>query len=268
MTLKAIPQRPLLYYELMTSDNLEICSECNGTGVNPEYAELNLDLFNVQLSFGRYYNEIIYISCSKCYGHGYIDWIDNIRGIQGRIDYDLLTELRWNCIEFLLMLLSGSPKEYVEGSHYESGIHVVYGWDIDVEQGLIDFNKHKSVVSKYLDEGNKNWINAQINKSMVVQGKACTNCLKLVPDKVLIERCNKTLKLLPAIPGDEINYQNFIVPDRNFPLFRLCDTCNAKLNQYEIEKLKDAAFYKDYNRNMIPEFFNKNGTYYDIDNFI
>ena len=92
---------------------------------------------------------------------------------------------------------------------------------------------------------------------MIINGKACTNCLKLVPDKVLIERCKKTIKLLPAMPDDEVNYQNFIVPDRDFPLFRLCDTCNQKLTKYEINQLKEVAFDKNNNMNPSKHFYKK-----------
>jgi hypothetical protein len=262
MTVKSIPRDPWLYYYLQLHNNLEICVNCNGNGANPEYAELNLDLYNIQLSLGRKEKQIIFIRCPRCCGSGLLDsndWVANAMAPKYGLYDECLISSDWICLEFLFMVLNKSPKKYIEGCNweYDCDCHMICGLEFDLEEGLVNFNKYKSVVSKYLDGGNKNWINAQINKSMVVQGKACTNCLKQVPDKVLIERCKKTLKLLPAIPGDEINYQNFIVPDRNFPLFRLCDTCNAKLNQYEIDKLKDVAFDKDNNWSLSVEFYEK-----------
>jgi hypothetical protein len=259
MTLKAIPQRPWLYYELILSDNLIICPVCNGTGANPEYADLNLDLFNAQVSLGRNESLIIFVYCSKCYGVGYMDWVKSMTGLEPGDYDDLFTSLKWNCIEFLFMTLAVSPKDYIEGIYSESGglCHVVYGKDLDVDYSLINFNKYKSIVSNYLEDKDRDLINCIINKAMIINGKACTNCLKLVPDKVLIERCKKTLKLLPAMPDDEVNYQNFIVPDRDFPLFRLCDTCNQKLTKYEINQLKEVAFDKNNNMNPSKNFYNK-----------
>ena len=254
MTLKAIPQRPWLYYEVMVSDNLMICPECNGTGASPEYADLNLDLYNVQLSWGRAYNNLIFVWCSKCYGAGYIDWIDNIVGIQAGMSGKLFTDLRWNCVEFLLMLLSGSPVDYEEATHYESGIHVVYGWDIDVDQGLDNFNRHKSIVSKYLEEGDRDWLNAIINDAMAVQGRACTKCFRLVPDEILIERCKKTHNLLPVMPGDEVDYKTLIAPERDYPLFRLCDSCQENMTQSEMAHLKRVAFDKNDPEHFSAEF--------------
>lgn len=262
MKVNSIPRDPWLYYYLQLHDNLEICVNCNGNGANPEYADLNLDLYNVQLSLGRKVKKIILIVCPRCCGSGLLDsndWIANVMAPKFDDYNEHLISLEWNCLEFLFMLLNKSPKDYTEGCYWEYNCdcHVIYGWELHLEEGLVNFNKYKSVVSKYLDEDIRNWINAQINKSMVVKGKACTNCLKIVPDKVLIERYKKTHKILPAIQGDEINYTYFIAPDGDHPLFRLCDSCNQKLTQYEIDCLKEVAFDKDDNMNLSRDFYDK-----------
>ena len=242
--MKAIPQRPMLYYEVMTSENLMVCPICNGTGANPEYADLNLALYNAQLSWGRAYDELIFVECSKCYGEGHIDWIKSMTGIEFDQFKEFFIDLRWICLEFLFMALSKLPTDYGLNRYFDycSYDYVIYGEEFDVDQSLINFNRYKSVVSKYINNKDRSMINDAICRGMILNGKGCTKCSIIVPDDILIERFKKTYNLIPAMPDYEVDYREFLPPDKDFPLFRLCDVCNNSMTQCEINELKKISF--------------------------
>jgi hypothetical protein len=259
MTLKSIPNRPWLYYELMTSDNLMICPECNGTGANPEYADLNLDLYNAQVSWGRDEKSIIFVRCSKCYGAGNIDWIEGIIGKEKGEDDELFTTPISVCIEFLISALIGPNKDYGILNYYDIN---KLCWRIDWVRNNMDyslkcFNMHKSIVSKYMTEFLRDEFNRAINIELIFKGQACTKCFSLVTDEILYDSLKEKYKIIPFLPGDEVNYKALFTPDTNFPLFRLCDSCQKNMAQSEITHLKRVAFDKNYPEHFSAEFLEK-----------
>jgi hypothetical protein len=241
--INSIPQRPWLT-EALKDDVNTPCSRCKGTGGDPYYKELNQSLFNAQVSWNRPNDNIVIFGCKKCYGDGYLDWPKNIRGRKAEGDDQFFIDPAWNSVEFLLSALTGPDNSYEVGMYFNKidGIWEIAGQLLDVDKGLSNFYKHKALVGKYLKKAHRNMLNRSINLALVFKGKACTNCLRIVPDKVIIKRIKETCKLIPALPNDKINYSALYKPDNHYPLFRLCDACAKSTSKHEIKQLKTIAF--------------------------
>ena len=259
MTTKSIPKRPWLKRVLKSDQSMFVCEKCNGTGGDPKYNDLNYDLHNAQISWNRKNREIILFCCTKCYGEGYIEWIENATGKQLIDGEELLINPGWNSVEFLLSALTGPKIKYTIGFHYNSSED---DWDIpkkdlDIDQGINNFYKFKHLVRDFLNEGHRRILNFAINDALVFNGKACTKCFSLVPDKILVDRLKESSKIIPAMPHDEINYDAMIISDPNYPLFRLCDACNKNISLSEIEQLKRMAFKQNNSQEFSVEFIQK-----------
>jgi hypothetical protein len=258
MTQNIIPQRPWLN-EVIKSGDFEICANCNGTGSNPEYADLNLNLYNAQVSWGKEPNKIFFVYCQKCFGDGYLDWIDNVRGKPPEKYSELTTDPWFVCAEFLILALFYKNSNYDYGRYFD---HYVFGWGIqhdkiDLDEGLKNFIKHKSLVAELLTDDQRNMFNCDITIAFMLKGQACTKCFRLLPDKVLYDRLKETYKLIPAIPTDEINYETLYTPDIDFPLFRLCDVCNKNTSFSEILELKRKAFNQNNTRKLSSDYLSE-----------
>jgi hypothetical protein len=104
----------------------------------------------------------------------------------------------------------------------------------------------------------RNRINGAINRAMIYSGRACTKCFSrvdVVPDEFQLKD-SKNLQSY-SMPNDEFNYKTLIIPDKDFPLFRLCDNCNKNISQSEIKNLKRVAFNKDNTMGFSMEFIEK-----------
>jgi hypothetical protein len=243
MTQNIIPQRPWLN-ESIKSGDFEICANCNGTGSNPEYNDLNNGLYNAQISWGRERKKIIIVCCPRCGGAGYLDWIENTMGKKMSKYDELFINLEFNCVEFLISALTGPHRDYDICKYFDTTID---DWQIDYDElnidlGLKNFFEYKPLVSDYLTDAVRFMFNTVINRAFIIQGKACTKCFDLVPNDMLYDRINRNYKLIPAIPDNEINYEAIYTPDVDFPLFRLCDICDKNTSSSEILDLKKIAF--------------------------
>jgi|WetSurMetagenome_2_1015567.scaffolds.fasta_scaffold148959_2 hypothetical protein len=259
MTTKSIPKRPWLKRVLKSDQSMFVCEKCNGTGGDPKYNDLNYNLYNAQISWNRKNREIILFCCTKCYGEGYIEWIENATGKQLIDGEELLIDPGWNSVEFLLSALAGPKNKYTIGFHYNSSEN---DWetakeDIDINQGITNFYKFKHLVKDFLYERHRRNLNFEIYDALVFNGQTCTKCFSLVPDKILIDRLKENSKIIPAMPYDEIDFEAMIISDPNYPLFRLCDACNKNISLSEIVQLKKMAFTQNNSQEFSEQFIDK-----------
>lgn len=240
-----IPQKSDLEHTLKKNDQLMICSRCNGTGTDPRYIKLNNKLYDIQKAWGREDRITIFVNCRKCDGYGYIDWVDNAVGSKNKNDREPdLTSVRNAAKAFLCSALYGANSDFDVTDFYDGYMNDFFLSEdlVDLDKGIKNFESHKDLVMQHLTLEDRMFYYSSIRGTYIYRGKTCTNCFELVLDKDPLEKTNKRDKLNPHIPGEEINYCNKIIKDKNYPLFRLCDDCRKNLSDKDIIHIKREAF--------------------------
>jgi len=240
-----IPTKSNLKRYLMKNDHLMICPRCDGTGTDLNYIELNNRLYEIQKGWERKEDEIIFVNCNKCHGRGYFDWIENATGI---IDNDelrpYLSDIENAARAFLCSALYGTRSDFDFADFYDlrNDRFSLFSHLIDVDRGVENLKNQICLVRKYLTDEDILIFRREIITAYRLDGQTCTKCFDLVLDKDLIDKIKKYDKIIPAIPGDEINYYEIIIKDKDYPRFRLCDGCKKRLREKDIIQLKKDAF--------------------------
>ena len=138
-----IPPKEDLKRILTENDYLMTCPRCDGTGSDPDYIELNNKLYTIQKTWMRDSNNIIFVICNKCYGDGYIDWIDNATGgNENDLEPDL-TNIENASIAFLCSAVSGTQSPFDIEDFYDINMKkfIIFPDLVDLDDGLKNFEE-------------------------------------------------------------------------------------------------------------------------------
>ena len=196
-----------------------VCPDCNGTGSDPKYDEINSKIFKIQNELDRYEDEIFIMNCLKCKGDGYIDWIKNARGkINRDCKRPLMKNIRETSVYFLYSCLFGNESYFSHFIQYISYSDEYYiSFQIDFGASLKYFNEGVKLVDNYLLPKDRRMFHMGLHRWIIMHGYACTHCFNMIPAKYFKDKHKSVAQRIAMTPEIEMDYWELYLEDTNFP---------------------------------------------------
>ena len=250
------PQNPNLQNILTASPNLMICPDCEGTGSNPKYDELNSILFKIQTNWKRPDEYVFIENCQKCLGDGYIDWVENATDKKHRDCNRFMSgDIRHTSILFLYSCLYADNQFVSEFLEYDPNTEE-YSLDSEIFtfiKTLKYFSMYVPLVEKYLLNIDKETFETGIKNGLIFNGLVCANCFFINSDEFRVRDDKKYYINRPKI-GDKIDTNEFIAPDDS-SVFWLCDKCKNELASEQVDIILSKMYTEKFPNGLDPEYY-------------
>jgi hypothetical protein len=249
------PQNPNLQNMLSANPNLMICEDCDGTGSNPEYDELNSILFEIQTKWPRDEKFIFIENCKKCGGDGYIDRAENVKSKRDRdCKRYILKGIRHTSVLFLYSCLYADNKfvdKYLDYDSEHDRYNLVFLF-FEETKSLKYFSMYVPLVEKYLLNIDKEMFEGGIKSGLISFGLVCAGCFYVNSDEFQERGDNEFYLVRPKI-GEKIYTDKIIAPD-NIEHSWFCNKCQKKLSPNQIYDILCQINTKEFPCGLDPEY--------------